>query len=301
MHRAEAHLRAPAEGPWQLSASAAGAYGMTDLLTERLEATSPEPIPTLAIIRYQEAAAAFAVAGAFDRRTRATLSARAFLSGGADREARASYPLERGLEAEGTIAWNATRGDLLTARVAARGARIAPSSEVAAFALATGTWRHRFDPEWEGWAGGGISAAYSELPGRSASRELLPAAQAGFAFAATRPAHLEASLAGTASPYIDRYTARVDERIEVSGTATWHVSSDWALTGRGTGAMFSSRGLQRAVWSLVSLGISWTVSRGLVLSAGATGQWQRADPGLGLPGFAEYGTFLAGSYELGRL
>jgi hypothetical protein len=130
---------------------------------------------------------------------------------------------------------------------------------------------------------------------------LLPAGHAGLAFAATRPARLEATLAASALPYIDRFTGRVDERIEATGTATWHASSDWALTARGAGAMFSTRGLEHAVWSIASLGVSWTASRGLILSAGATGQWQRADPRLGIPGFAEYGTYLAGSYESGRL
>ncbi len=301
LHRAQLQLAERSPGTWRLTATAAGARGTTDLLSEaRADLSAAQPIATLLPVEYQAGSATFAAVGTPDRRTVLTLATQAFFSGGGDARSRALLPIERGVLAEGSLAWNATRRDVLSARLQGRASRFEQADDTAAFAILSGAWRHRFDPAWEGRVATGLAATYSAAPGSSTLREVLPVGEAALSFAATRPARVDAALSASAAPFIDRASGRVDERIGAGASAGWQPWDGWTLSAQLEIAAYARRGLDREASSAASTALAWTVTRGVVFSVGVIALRQRAVPALAIPGFTDYETYAAASYEPAR-
>jgi hypothetical protein len=323
IHRGDARGETRIFQTWRLSASAAGAYGRTDLFTEvRRDPTTLEPMRTTSVIELSRLQATLGATGDLDRRTSLTASAQAYLSGGANSASRLLYPESRGVQALASVAWKATRTDLLTARLSADASRISstaagPGSD-AAFLTLAGIWRHRFDRDLEGWAGGGAAGSSAHPPGRATAREeVMPVAQAGLAWSGTRvplpvetedapapapPApRLHASVLANLAPTLDRYTGQLEDWVSADVEGSWRIDLPWTLSARGRAAASGQRGIDRSATMSATVDLSWSVTRQVSASFGTGAVWQRSDPVRGLPQFTEYRTILAVTYGSGPL
>ncbi len=278
---------------WQLAATAAGARGRTDLLTEgRRAPTNLETITTIQTLRYRSVRADVHLDGSPDARTTLTTSAGWFLDGGEDAASRAQFPVERGVRGEGVLSWSATRRDRLAARIDATGAELL--GRTAGIAGLTGSWRRSLTPVVEGWAGGGAIGAVVRDPVAGQRGQVIPSAELGIARTDARH-HLTAQVVARTGATIDRATGDVARQLETVATAGWGLARAWTLSAQGAATVvrLPSGDVRRLTAETHAV---WAGIEHVTLGGGVYADWQRAaQPGL--PSFYEGGLFVTVSAD----
>jgi hypothetical protein len=292
LHAADARVQLRLDGPWQLGATAQGARGTTDMLTEsRRVAGDLQTITARQQVRYRSARTDLRLEGSTDPRTRWTASAGWFTDGGEDAASRAAVPVERGVRGEAMLRWNATPRDLLGARLEAIGTEIL--DRTGAFAGLAGSWRRRLTPAFDGWVGGGALGTLDRRPGED-RRGIVPTAELGVSYAEARR-DLYADVVTRLGAIIDRGTGDVARQLEAIGTARWAFAAAWTLSGSAAGNVVrTDPGDVRRVSLQTHLG--WAATSHVTFGAGVYGDWQLA-VAPGLPSFHEGGIFLMAAAE----
>lgn len=302
-----AQLRAelPVVRTWRLAAAADAAYGLTDLLADDI--WLPAAVPTTGRLRYVSASGGLGLSGRTSTRTTWSGDAGAFLSGGADAEARETIPRQRGLNATLGVERLATPRDRLSAQLRGTAARF-DGGLTSGLLVAMATWRHQATPALGTTLGAGFAATFTEPPGEPRTVTPAPWAEAGVSHApgGTRPSE---SLGVRAEPIIDRLTGAVALRLEATADVSWTPAPRWSLGGRataadvraleeGTGTGDTSAGLASSVGAL-ELRAGRDVGRYASIAGGLYGRYQYTDRP-GLPSFLEWGAFLSFTLASGR-
>jgi hypothetical protein len=294
LHAAELRATLRLVPAWTLGAVAAAERGTTDLVAEsRLRQTLPDAVPTTAALRYAALRGDLALEGAIDPRTRLNLSAGAFESGGDDAASRAVLAVERGLRSTGTLDWNAGRRDVVTVQETALAVRFMGDRRAAVGTL-TGGWRRQLDPELQGTVRAGALGAWSDAPGESPRRTLLPAGEIGAAHASERW-HTSEDAVIRMGAGVDRVTGVIERQVEVGASVRWAPASAWSLGGHLSGARVR-QGPESGQRGALELRVEWTITPGLSAALGVYGQLQRV-PGPA-PSFWEGGGLASFAVDL---
>jgi hypothetical protein len=274
---------------WELTASAAGVRGRTDLITEALRGDGdPRTIPTAAPLRYTNVRADLALEGSPDPRTVLELTAGWFFERGNDAASRVLLPTQRGIRARATYRRNVTRRDILGVNALGEGGRF-PGDRTSAFALALATWRRKLMRELDGWAGAGAVGSFFEGP-EGVEREVRPAGEVGLAHQLPRW-RLDEELRARLGAGIDRLTGEVSPELEVSAVFGLAPTAAWSFSGRGVGTFTRLEDGDTRRGSL-DLRARRRLGPRASLELGVYGLWQRSDSP-GVPSLTEYGTVLA--------
>jgi len=230
LHSAQLSLEAPLSR-WRVFASGQGSWGTTDLITAQADASAPDAVATRATLPYVSGQLAAGATFAANRRTALSLQAAAFFSGGTDEEARAAFPLQRGARAEGSVAWNVARRDVLALQLSVLGSRVGDDSDGDALVgRAGGTWAHSLSRRLLGRVGAGAASVFSDGAAAGQSGSLLGWAEASLAYAGAA-AQPSASLRLSAEPGVDRLTGLVQMRVGADGGVSWEPFRRWSFAG----------------------------------------------------------------------
>lgn len=297
LHAAELRTRLRLLPAWSATALAGGERGRTDLITadRRRQAAAPEAVPTTRVIRYASLHGDLLLDGGFDPRTTVTVTAGAFAGGGDDSTSRDVLPLERGVRAGGTLAWSATRRDVLGLEASALRVTFTGDREAALASLTAG-WRRHLLRTVQGRVRAGAMATFSDAPEEDARRARLPIGEAGLAHASER-LHLAEDVAVRLGAAVDRVSGTVERQVAVTALARW-APTPWSLAAQAAAARVR-QGAALSQRAALELRVERVLSAQLSAGLGLHGRWQRT-PDPAFPSFAEWGAFLSLSVALPR-
>ncbi|BDG04618.1 hypothetical protein [Anaeromyxobacter oryzae] len=298
LHRGDLHLLARLSPTWRAYAAVGGEAGTTDLRTSTGSPGVASPVPTLAIVRTARIEGRGYVEGRLDPRTIGAVRVRVTAGGGDDLASRVLVPVQQTLEAEGRIAWNATRHDVLATRLDAGTGRTPATGALYRYATLSSGLAHRYSPALEASGAVGVSWLRSvEYPDRHLSG-LEPAGEAAITHSLQRPARIDTRLEVRLAPYLDPLVGGANQRLHAAASSMWQISTQWKVAARGAMGR-SLTGAQRAFDSFAEVRLDWAPAERLGFGIGATSDWQRARPGTGLPAYTEYGVFVSARFEYG--
>jgi hypothetical protein len=300
---------------WQLSATARGERGTTDLITESRQAgTDIQTITTTARLRYQAARGDLRLAGRVDPRTTLSVVAGAFVEGGAGAASEAMLPIQRGLRGEAGLSWAATRLDRVGLRLSALGARL-DRGPTSALATVETTWRRRLARELDAWIFAGATGAYEDPRGLTANRSVFSSAEIGIAHTPPAPQatsgeegaprretpapRIASQATVRLSPSIDRATGAVDPQLEGTLRAQWPVTPRWSL-GAGAVAAVVRQAPGDSRRGRLEAQVAWAMNPKVRFGTGVYGSWQRGSTPA-LPSFSEGGVYLSVDLDAPKL
>ncbi len=298
LHRADLRLLARVAPTWRADLSVEGEAGRTDLRTSVVDAGAGNAIPTLAIVRTARIGARGRLEARLDPRTLVAVRLQGSAGGGQDAASRALLPVQQTVEGEGRLAWNATRHDVLSTRLQGGAGRTPTTGARYGYATLTGGLAHRFAPALEASGGLGVAALHGV---DDSDRHLVafePSAEAAVTHAVERPARIDTRLEVRLAPYLDTLVGGANQRLQATATSGWRFSQAWRIGARGTVGRALS-GPARALGSSAEVRLDWVPADHVRLGIGATGEWQRARAGSGLPEFTDYGVFVAAGLDYG--
>lgn len=286
-------------GRWERSSllfSQDGAYGFADIGALRTDDTaqpgSVSAVQTLGGVPYLRSFSALAFESQPDSRTSYSLSGGFSVSGspGAEPNATNAMPLQFGPVAGARFRWQATRLDSFTTSANFTSAQFLSGAEQQIASL-TESWDRQL---WHTWSMSvGLGGAYAREvvlppvanPGIYLS--LLPVVSFGTAWA-DKLLGGAFRLSGSArlTPFADRFTSLVYERVEGRLQADWKPAREWALTVATSAAQAVPLGrLDQAGDRLVSGegSVTWNPVRWLLLQGSLRVLWTE-QPRLGVPG-----------------
>lgn len=296
LHVAELRGRLRLAPVWTLTTVAGGERGRTDLLAEsRRRPTTPEAIPTTAVLRYASARVELAVEGTLDPRTSLRLTAGGFAGGGDDQASRLIMPIERRVQAGAGVEWSATRRDTLALQLSGLGAEVANRRDAALGSLTVG-WRRALERNVEARIRAGALGSWSAAPGEHTHRALLPTGEVGVTHTSERH-HTSEDLSVRLGAAVDRITGAVEQQVEATASSRWAPVPGWSFGAR-LGAARGRQGPARSDRGAFELRADWAISAQLTAALGLYGSWQDAAPPL--PSFKEGGAFLSLALDLPR-
>jgi hypothetical protein len=293
LHRASVTGAWRVDPPWQLNATAAGAYGTNNLLVQQQttagDSTRPQSLPSVTTVPYASASLVLGMSGRVDPLLETSVSIGGFIDGGSDSRAQTSLPLQRGGTLAASLDWTVSRNDVLVTRLNASVTSLTLGT-TDAIGVLTETWRHTFVPDLQAWITGG-PAVMSHRTSPSTAPRLAAHGEAGVASRIVDPA-LEGSLILRAAPLADRITGAVYERGDVDASLSWRPTVGWLVKMGWSGGLVLDGDQSGQKLAQAEGRITWSERDSWEISVGMRGVWQEPG-GLQMPSFQQWGAFLA--------
>jgi hypothetical protein len=227
-------------------------------------------------VRYLDAGAAAAVEGRIGPALTLRTQASADDTGGVEPEDRVVLPRMLELRAGAGLSRQQSRIDVLQLDLSALAASVDGGGEASILGVAAG-WRR----ELTRTVRMRIAASVNDARGQGQAARVLPGGDLELESTGLAGRALRLSAALRAGPAVDRYGARVEERIGAESALGWAFAPRWSLeAGGAAGRILEEQGYTAARGELRAI---WRVSRRTTLSGGAWSEWH-LDPRLAVGG-----------------
>ena len=325
LHKAYLSAEETIHARWKLYFNGRGAYGDYDFLplstvipgATGTPATPGNPVPgaptpavplpgagslpDVRFLKVVDLVGGAGVAHTFSRTLSWRLAGGYSVSGGADSDAQAVLPLQKGPMASTGPEWSVSPNDSLTALLNASYSQfIGPQFSQAPTATLvdlTGGWSHRWTPSWQTDLFAGASGFHATGPGRPVQNSILPIA--GFIVTHVLYGHsgnVRNTLQVRVVPLPDRLNGIVNERFETILISSLPLAERlWLDTSGGAAVTFSINQLDVRVEGR----LSYAFMPQLAISLGARAAWLEGSTLLGPGGFGWLGFLNLSVYALG--
>jgi hypothetical protein len=259
---------------WKLRGAIAGSYGRTRLRPIDRGLSAPLDAPVLTALDYSSFDAGVELDGRASPALALRGTARYSMAGGRGASL-AQLTRYEGPEVTATVEWLATRrgGLRTTGRVASY--RFSPVDEEGLEAAWLESWRQGFGRDGELVVGAGLGYASSTLPTLEPTWQRAPVVEGAVRdrWHVGRQT-IDLNVQVRTGPVVDRYSATVFRRTDVSGWAGWAPRPKWLVTAvLGTAMLHrEAAGLDRALYTEVK--IARELAPGVSLAAGTRGALQ---------------------------
>jgi hypothetical protein len=234
-------------------------------------AAPPEAAPAVRSVRSVHSTSTLGIERALGRRLRASTSFSYIVSGGSGRAARAVLPRQSGPELSVGLAYLASRLDSLATTLRLAHSDFAGTQTLSTVQL-TEAWQRQLSPRTTSQLGLGISLQQEDPVDAAPRGSLVPLASGSLTHRwalGGRPA--DSTLSTAVEPSVDRFTGALSTRLSLAAGVGWQIHPAWQLSARGSHG--ASIGGESASASVVGAGATYSVSRGVGLSAGLS--WAR--------------------------
>ncbi len=310
----------------KLTASASGCYGTNDFRVQYAlacgapalatgPAPGPQPVPSVATVKYLSATGTLRLESRLSARTAVTAMAWYLVQGGGDAPTRMALPLQRGPSFLALLEWAIDGDDALATSVSGSYSSFLREGPAPEPTEPPGSpWIAQLLEVWQRALGGGgrlrlglgvgATGTSVELPRlvlrRTAVVGEIDWLQPLGSGQEMGPPQLSAG--ARVAPFVDGVSGLAYERAEVSTGLGWPLGREWRLEAR-LSAGIALEGPQRGQeTSAAHLAATWIAARWLRLSAGLDGFWQEPGRRLLTRSFHQVGVVLGATLkEEGRL
>lgn len=271
-HELDARIETRHRAPWTADAEAGVVRGWTDPLADPWQAIQARgaQAATSDSIPFEAVRAGAGTSVPFDLRTTLAGRTAAWRSGGADADARAALPTQRGLALDLSLTHRVDPRDTLRIQALATGttSALAAGSARTGWMTASARWRRRLSPWVEGWAGGGAALSFEDVPLAPLRRSGFPVGEAGLGHELPRTSLvLEARI----EPYVDRFTAEVGPMALAAGSVRFRWSPRLTLSASASGG--ARLGGETAL-ATAETAARFALRERLAIELGLLGRWQ---------------------------
>jgi hypothetical protein len=308
-------------------AAASASYGTYDFRLQNPAAGPVQPVPSAPTVKYMSGSVSVGLESRSSERFRTGGVLSYLVEGGADAPARSTLPLHRGPTFSASLAWTASRDDVLTTALtgsyyAFLAGAVAPGAFVPRANAWTSqvleSWQHALGPQSTLRLAAGIGAAGNAIDfPRLVLRRALPVAEAGFqqgfvlsgrpgleggrrpAEAETPTPVLQLNVGARVGPFVDFTTGLAYERADASASFGWPVHRDWRLEAAFSAGIVMEGDQHGQVTGTGQLTTIWAATPWAQISAGLGGLWQRAGPDFPASTFRQWSVFLGATFRQG--
>jgi len=168
------------------------------------------------------------VDGILSQRTRLRLSAGYFDVGGTGAVGEANQPRTWGPQADGILAWAASRTATLTTAVRGQNWIFADSASIMLGTL-TEAWTQAWSADLDTTLTAGLGVSNREVETQAALGKVVPVVRLGLGYRLESTQRVTLSVEAALAPYVDTYAAIPYQRFTVNATLDWRPSDAWRV------------------------------------------------------------------------
>lgn len=294
LHRADLAIEGRAELGVRLFLTERAGYGDADLSPiAQAQADPAAPIQTLPAsitVHYLSSDTRAGLEAELSRRARLSFSAGWLVSGGIDRTAQQSIPLQRGPLGEASLSIAASRLDTLQTRLSGSSVLFTTGLRATVAGLEQ-SWTRALARSWSVnlGAGLGVTDVAANTAAVRTGLRWLPIGEVGLSYKPVREGKgLGAGLSVRAAPVVDRITGEAYERIDGRLSAGWAPRRDLLLSAQAGAGVVATGTRGGSTLALLQTAATWAPGADWALSLGV----RAAHQALPTP-YDEVGAFLA--------